>query len=69
MMDLNTWFQCPNEKCGKTLNISKVTFWEIVMNCPKCNIRVILKRYINGPFKSIFAQHSELSEKQREFLK
>lgn len=62
------WFSCPAENCSATLDIKGCTYWEIVMYCPKCSTRVILKRYIDGEFSSIFAQHSELSEAQREYL-
>jgi len=38
------------------------------MGCPRCGTTVILKRYASGEFNSIFAIHTELSEKQRRYL-
>lgn len=67
-MDVKDWFLCPNENCLATLDIKSCTYWEILMHCPECKNRVILKRYIDGQFNNIFAQHSELSESQREYL-
>lgn len=67
-MTKEEWFLCPAEDCSAPLDIKRCTHWEIVMYCKRCGTRVILKRYTDGPFSSIFAMHSELSEKQREYL-
>ncbi len=67
-MKTEEWFLCPAENCSATLDIKACTYWEILMHCPKCKTKVILKRYINGKFSSIFASPSELSEVQKEYL-
>ncbi len=68
-MKKEDWFSCPAEGCSEPLDIKGCTHWEIVMYCSKCGTCVILKRYIGGNFNCIFTPYSELSEKQREYLK
>ena len=66
-MKVKDWFRCPAENCSATLDITGCTYWEILMHCPKCKTRVVLKRYIEGDF-NIFSLHNKLSEAQREYL-
>lgn len=63
------WFLCPNESCLAILDIKACNYFEILMYCPKCGARVVLKRYIDGDFNNIFAKHSDLSESQRDYLR